>query len=88
MVSSIAYQYEQRMFDKPLNPVLGETYVAKGADGSIIYMEQTSHHPPRSHYYIDGPNNNYKIHGYQDFKVNAWPNQAQIEINGLRTTIF
>ena len=39
IAATVAFMYEQRIFDKPLNPVLGETYVAKGADGSMIYME-------------------------------------------------
>lgn len=48
-----------KVFDKPLNPILGETYEAWGQDGAKIYMEQTSHHPPISHTIIDGPDGLY-----------------------------
>ena len=42
-------------FDKPLNPILGETYVSECEDGSKGYFEQTSHHPPISHAQFYGP---------------------------------
>jgi hypothetical protein len=48
----------------PLNPILGETYSAVKEDGTTIYLEQTSHHPPTSNYHIIGPNNSYQIFGY------------------------
>ena len=31
---------------KPFNPVLGETYESTFADGTQVFAEQTSHHPP------------------------------------------
>ena len=30
----------------------------------MIYMEQTSHHPPVSHFLIIGPDNAYKLSGW------------------------
>ena len=39
MVSSVAFMYPSKIYEKPLNPVLGETYQAFGADGAKIYME-------------------------------------------------
>lgn len=38
---------------KPFNPYLGETMEAEFSDGSKLYMEHTSHHPPISNFYID-----------------------------------
>ena len=38
---------------KPFNPYLGETMEAVYSDGSRLYMEHTSHHPPISNFYID-----------------------------------
>lgn len=49
---------------KPFNPILGETYEATFEDGAKIYAEQTSHHPPVSHYEVDGPDGTYHIDGY------------------------
>eukprot|EP00762_Andalucia_godoyi_P003665 ANDGO_00721.mRNA.1 Oxysterol-binding protein 9 len=40
---------------KPFNPILGETYQAEYANGTIVYAEQTSHHPPVSHFEVYGP---------------------------------
>lgn len=48
----------------PLNPILGETYQVEKENGTKLYLEQTCHHPPTSHYYLIGPNNKYKIFGY------------------------
>ncbi len=48
----------------PFNPILGETYQAKKSNGSLLFLEQTCHHPPTCHYYLKGPNENYKIFGY------------------------
>ncbi|CEP02333.1 unnamed protein product (mitochondrion) [Plasmodiophora brassicae] len=56
---------------KPFNPILGETYQAEFGDGTQMYLEQTSHHPPVSHYQVFGPNNLYKLYGYATFAA-AW----------------
>jgi hypothetical protein len=48
----------------PLNPILGETYQARKDDGTLLYLEQTSHHPPTSNYHIIGKDRNYEIFGY------------------------
>lgn len=37
---------------KPFNPILGETYQATWADGSEIFLEHTSHHPPISNFLV------------------------------------
>jgi hypothetical protein len=56
IVGAIAFFYFEKIFEKPLNPVLGETCEAYGQDGSNIYLEQSCHHPPISHFIIEGPN--------------------------------
>ncbi len=48
----------------PLNPILGETYHSKKPDGTEIYLEQTSHHPPTSNYYVIGPGKSYEMFGF------------------------
>jgi hypothetical protein len=37
---------------KPFNPLLGETYQGFYENGTRIYIEHTSHHPPVSNYLI------------------------------------
>ena len=48
----------------PLNPILGETFTAEMTDGSRIWLEQTSHHPPITHWFMLGPNDCFKFTGY------------------------
>ena len=55
MVSSIAFLFPTHQFEKPLNPILGETYQGVGPDGTMIYLEQTEHRPPVSHFLFEGP---------------------------------
>jgi hypothetical protein len=47
-------------------------------DGSKIYFEQTSHHPPITHYYMLGVNNNYKSYGFSDFGSSAGLNSLKV----------
>ena len=48
----------------PLNPILGETFQSMKSDGTVIYLEQTSHHPPTSNYHLVGPEKNYELFGF------------------------
>jgi hypothetical protein len=47
----------------PLNPILGETFYAEKRDGTKIFCEQISHHPPVSAYLINHPTGAYKLYG-------------------------
>lgn len=53
----------------PLNPVLGETYIAEKKDGTTLYCEQISHHPPVSAYLVIGPKRSYKLYGTGELEV-------------------
>mmetsp|Transcript_21576 Transcript_21576/g.39467 ORF Transcript_21576/g.39467 Transcript_21576/m.39467 type:complete len:352 (-) Transcript_21576:28-1083(-) len=48
----------------PLNPILGETYAASMPDGSQIYLEQTSHHPPITHWELISNNGQFRFTGH------------------------
>jgi hypothetical protein len=48
---------------KPFNPILGETFEAQYRDGTQVYMEQTTHHPPASNWQIVGSGNAYQYWG-------------------------
>lgn len=39
MAMHIAFLFDGHTFEKPLNPVIGETYEAVSPDGARIYME-------------------------------------------------
>jgi len=47
----------------PLNPILGETYYAEKRDGTKLFCEQISHHPPVSAFLLNHPSDAYKVHG-------------------------
>mmetsp|Transcript_11263 Transcript_11263/g.22174 ORF Transcript_11263/g.22174 Transcript_11263/m.22174 type:complete len:330 (-) Transcript_11263:1562-2551(-) len=76
IVCSICSYYHTSTFIKPLNPVLGETLYATLEDGTELYAEQTSHHPPVSHYYVQGQK--YKAYGYLNFSAKASLNSVTV----------
>jgi len=55
ITATISSFFWTNTFLKPLNPILGETLVASYPDGTEIYCEQTSHHPPVCYFLVIGP---------------------------------
>ena len=51
-------------------------------------MEQTSHHPPISHFLIYGPNNNYKLHGWSQYDIKSGLSGATINVIGYKMFTF
>lgn len=58
---------------KPFNPILGETFQATFSDGSEIFLEQTSHHPPVSAFQVFGPDGLWNLSGQHEFKASIRP---------------
>ncbi|GJD11029.1 Oxysterol-binding protein 9 [Galdieria sulphuraria] len=54
------------VFMKPLNPILGETYQAQLDSETMIYVEQSSHHPPVTQVLVTGPG--YRFYSW-DFEL-------------------
>lgn len=75
-------------FLKPMNPVLGETFECVFQDGAKVYLEQTSHHPPVSHYEMYGPNNSYYFAGYSKFGSSAGLNSLTVSNKGRKMIRF
>ena len=73
-------------FEKPLNPILGETFQARGQDGSRIYLEQISHHPPIS--YMSVEHENYQLTGSMEWVIRAGLQSAEVEYIGSRDVTF
>ena len=48
---------------KPFNPILGETLEAELADGSKLYCEHISHHPPITCMSMEDVNGRYSYNG-------------------------
>lgn len=59
MTATVACLVPNHTWGKPLNPILGETHQATLADGSHVFVEQISHHPPISFILVDGPDDLY-----------------------------
>ena len=54
----------------PFNPILGETYQASLEDGTMVYIEQTEHHPPSFNYSLYRPDKHFEINGYGTIEAN------------------
>lgn len=55
ITSVVAGMYGSVKQLKPFNPLLGETYQGYYDDGTRIFCEHTSHHPPISNFLLEGP---------------------------------
>eukprot|EP01155_Anaeramoeba_flamelloides_P010635 Anaeramoba_flamelloidesa325956_62.p1 GENE.a325956_62~~a325956_62.p1 ORF type:complete len:407 (-),score=76.93 a325956_62:55-1275(-) len=73
---------------KPFNPILGETYQSSFSNGTNIFCEQTSHHPPASSYELIGPNNNYYYYGQQIWSASFRGNKIKCTQTGSNTLEF
>ena len=80
ITATLACFHQNSELLKPINPILGETYETLYEDGSRVYLEQTSHHPPVSHYLMIGPDNSYRFSGFSLFKTSAGLNSLKVNI--------
>lgn len=79
------------MLSHPLcsfNPILGETYEANFADGTQIFCEQISHHPPISSWQVTGPKNIYHFYGHGQTAASARGNSLKGYQTGLNCVEF
>ena len=88
MTTSLSFLYTCHRFDKPLNPLLGETYQGMHDDGTKIFMEQVCHHPPVSYMMQVGPKNLYRWWGYSSFKPSAHLNSIDLVVKGGKWVKF
>ena len=88
IVATISNWFKSSVILKPLNPIWGETYEMMWEDGSHEYVEQTSHHPPRSHFLIIGNEKKWRYYGYFDYTSNGWFNSFKLTNSGTRFAEF
>jgi hypothetical protein len=62
---------------KPFNPILGETMQAKIPDGSNVYWEHISHHPPITTYSLEDVDKEYLVWGSSEFTANLGGNSMK-----------
>jgi hypothetical protein len=48
------------------------------SDGSKVYVEQTSHHPPVSYLLYDGPREAYRVYGPVVYSASAGLNSVTV----------
>lgn len=68
--------------------MLGETLQASLADGSQIYVEQVTHHPPVSYIYVVGPSKNYVAYGISGYEAQFKGTYAVIHLDYKCTIKF
>lgn len=88
MAASICYLETCHTWGKPLNPILGETYQALLPDGSNLYVEQITHHPPCTYLCIEGPDELYRFSAYSSFNVKAYINSINLDVAGYKKIEF
>ena len=88
MTYSIAYIYPTHIFEKPLNPILGETFQGELIDGTKVYMEQTQHRPPVTSLIYEDIDGNWSLTGWCSWQAKAWINSASLVVDGHKKIKF
>lgn len=88
ITAAVSHMEPCNTFEKPLNPILGETYHALMEDGTEIYCEQTSHHPPISHIHIIGPDGIYEFGMHTGYSASASWNSVKVNVIGNKYIKF
>lgn len=73
-------------FNKPFNPLLGETYELQTPNFNFM-SEQVSHHPPITAWFLESTTQNkYKI--WSNFQTTTWLTTKGVVINQLHPTFL
>lgn len=88
VTGSICHFEPTHHWNKPLNPIIGETFQAESPDGSKYYLEQVSHHPPISYYVHYGPDNIFRFSSYACLAVHAHLNSIDMDVTGRKRLEF
>ena len=62
---------------KPFNPILGETLQSTMPDGSKVYCEHISHHPPITAYTLEDVDGDYVFWGTSEFTASLGANSMK-----------
>lgn len=92
IVTALSFIHPAHIWEKPLNPILGETLQGLYQDGSRVYMEQVTHHPPVSYFSLDGPTIDgvraYRWNGYAILSATLGMNSATMKQEGYKAVEF
>lgn len=73
---------------KPFNPILGETFEATFEDGTEVFCEQVSHHPPISNWQVIGPNGSFHFYGSGELTASFRGNSIKGHQQGIHYIKF
>ena len=73
---------------KPFNPILGETLQGQFEDGTEVYCEHTSHHPPITNFHMHPKDKSYEYWGYYEFTANMGTNTLKSGLRGPNNIRF
>lgn len=73
---------------KPFNPILGETFQGNFSDGTQIYCEHTSHHPPVTNFLVQPENKGYEYWGHYEFTGSMGTNSLKSGLRGPNNIKF
>lgn len=88
LTTSLSFLHPCHVFDKPLNPILGETMQGAMTDGTTVHLEQICHHPPISFINVEGPDKLYSWTGYSTFTTRVHMNSIDLIVVGGKTINF
>lgn len=75
-------------FQKPFNPILGETFQGFFEEGTRVYCEHTSHHPPIANFLVVDPQESYEFFGFHEFKAKLSKNSLTMKNEGPNNIKF
>jgi len=84
----VACIHTTSQFTKPFNPTLGETLQASFPDGTKLYLEQTSHHPPVTSWLLIGPGQSFRYYGWSTYTASFGYNRLYVKQSGARICEF
>ncbi|KAJ4459630.1 putative Oxysterol-binding protein 9 [Paratrimastix pyriformis] len=73
---------------KPFNPILGETLQATYADGTQIWMEQVTHHPPVSAWLVRDAAKTFEFVGWGEYEAKFRGNAIKAHQKGPQSVKF
>lgn len=78
----------QLSFDKPFNPILGETFQGEFDDGTTVSVEQISHHPPVSAWWVEDPSRTFVFTGSGAWSATTSANSIRGRQSGTNSIRF
>ena len=88
---AVAGLHKSAVMFKPFNPLLGETFQAvMPSDGTRVYLEQSCHHPPVTHWRVSCGAGLYEFTGFGAYsaKVHLFENSVRAQRLGVNVVTF